>query len=59
VEAVFEAIKTAEIDFRSDKWESVSVLARDLVCRMLNRDVSSRLDADEVLSKFNPLFFYI
>ncbi|XP_051208044.1 serine/threonine-protein kinase PEPKR2 [Lolium perenne] len=49
VEAVFEAIKTGEIDFHSDKWESVSVLARDLVCRMLNRDVSSRLDADEVL----------
>jgi serine/threonine protein kinase len=28
VEAVFEAIKTVEIDFHSDKWESVSVLAR-------------------------------
>jgi serine/threonine protein kinase len=57
VEAVFEAIKTVEIDFHSDKWESVSVLARDLISRMLNRDVSSRLDADEVLSKFNHLSF--
>jgi len=49
VKAVFDAIKTVEIDFRSDKWEPVSVLARDLISRMLNRDVSSRLDADEVL----------
>ncbi|KAM0905157.1 hypothetical protein ACQ4PT_017535 [Festuca glaucescens] len=49
VEAVFEAIKTVEIDFRGDKWELVSVLARDLVSQMLHRDVSSRLDADEVL----------
>lgn len=49
VQAVFEAIKTAEIDFHSCQWESVSVHARDLISRMLNRDVSSRLDADEVL----------
>lgn len=49
---VFESIKTVELDFSSSQWESISVLGRDLIGRMLNRDVSSRMTADEILSKF-------
>jgi serine/threonine protein kinase len=51
LDAVFEAIKTVELDFNSGPWESISGLGRDLIGRMLNRDVSSRITADEVLSK--------
>ncbi|KAG1334611.1 Serine/threonine-protein kinase PEPKR2 [Cocos nucifera] len=50
LEAIFEAIKKVELDFQSGIWESVSKLARDLLYRMLTRDVSTRLAADEVLS---------
>lgn len=51
LEAVFQAIKTAELNFRTGPWESVSELARDLVAQMLRRDVTSRITADEVLGK--------
>lgn len=49
LEAVFEAIKTVELDFHSDLWESVSDLARDLISQMLTRDVSKRITPDEIL----------
>jgi len=49
LDAVFESIKTVELDFSSSPWKSISVLGRDLIGRMLNRDVSSRMTADEVL----------
>ncbi|KAF8747793.1 hypothetical protein HU200_013204 [Digitaria exilis] len=49
VEAIFEAIKTVELDFNSDQWALVSHFARDLIRKMLNRDASSRLTADDVL----------
>jgi serine/threonine protein kinase len=52
LDAVFESIKTLELDFSSTPWESISVLGRDLIGRMLNRDVSCRMTADEVLSRF-------
>lgn len=52
LDAVFESIKTVELDFSGSPWESISVLGRDLIGRMLNRDVSSRMTADEVLSRF-------
>lgn len=57
VQAVFEAIKTVQLDFHSSQWESVSVLARDLISRMLDRDVSSRLDAVGVLRHPWILFY--
>ncbi|KAK3408964.1 hypothetical protein EUGRSUZ_J01092 [Eucalyptus grandis] len=47
--AVFEAIKSVKLDFQSGKWQSVSKLARDLIARMLTRDVSARITAEEVL----------
>jgi serine/threonine protein kinase len=40
LDAFFEAIKTVELDFNSGSWESISCLGRDLIGRMLNRDVS-------------------
>lgn len=51
VDAVFEAIKKVNLDFESGLWESVSKPARDLIAGMLNRDISSRPSADEILSK--------
>ncbi|XP_031282688.1 serine/threonine-protein kinase PEPKR2 isoform X2 [Pistacia vera] len=49
LEAVFEAIKNVKLDFHSGIWEEISKPARDLMARMLTRDVSSRITADEVL----------
>ncbi|WVY90534.1 hypothetical protein V8G54_036048, partial [Vigna mungo] len=51
-EEVFEEIKNFKLDFQTGVWESISKPARDLVGRMLTRDVSARITADEVLSKF-------
>lgn len=51
LEALFEAIKNAKLDFHSGVWESISRPALDLLERMLTRDVSKRISADEVLSK--------
>ncbi|CAL5063969.1 unnamed protein product [Urochloa decumbens] len=57
LDAVFESIKTVELDFSSGPWESISGLGKDLIGRMLNRDVSSRMTADEVLSHPWVLFY--
>lgn len=51
LEDVFEAIKTVELDFQAGIWEHVSKPARDLLERILTRDASARITADEVLSK--------
>lgn len=51
LEAVFESVKTVKLDFHTGIWESISKPARDLIGRMLTRDVSVRITADEVLSK--------
>eukprot|EP01018_Ginkgo_biloba_P031386 Gb_17014 [translate_table: standard] len=50
VEAIFEAIKEVQLDFRTEKWQSVSGPAKDLLSRMLSRDVAKRLSPEEVLS---------
>ncbi|RZC64346.1 hypothetical protein C5167_008037 [Papaver somniferum] len=49
LEKVFEAIKKVELDFETGVWESISRPARDLIGRMLTRDVDARLTADQVL----------
>ncbi|XVE49507.1 hypothetical protein DITRI_Ditri01bG0087900 [Diplodiscus trichospermus] len=49
LDSVFEAIKNVNLDFENGAWRSISRPARDLVGRMLTRDVSARLTADEVL----------
>lgn len=50
VESVFEAVKNVNLDFKGDKWVSISQPARDLLAHMLTRNVSSRFTADDVLS---------
>lgn len=59
LEDVFEAIKTVKLDFQAGIWEHVSKPARDLLERILTRDVAARITADEVLSKHfvAPQFF--
>lgn len=56
LEAVFEAIKTSKLDFHTGVWESISKPARDLIERILTRDASKRISADEVLSKLFIFF---
>ncbi|KAG5052592.1 hypothetical protein GLYMA_02G211400v4 [Glycine max] len=56
-EAVFEEIKNVKLDFQTGVWESISKPARDLVGRMLTRDVSARITADEVLRHPWILFY--
>ncbi|CAN1188693.1 Serine/threonine-protein kinase PEPKR2 [Linum perenne] len=56
LESVFEAIKTVKLDFHAGVWESVSKPARDLLARMLTRDVSARITADEALSLQHMLY---
>ncbi|XP_065880572.1 serine/threonine-protein kinase PEPKR2 [Euphorbia lathyris] len=57
LETVFEAIKNVKLDFHTGIWESVSKPARDLLSRMLTRDVSARITADEVLRHPWILFY--
>ena len=62
LDSVFEAIKNFDLDFENGAWRSISQPALDLVARMLTRDVSARLAADEVLSKhivFSILLNYL
>ncbi|KAL2317661.1 hypothetical protein Fmac_031537 [Flemingia macrophylla] len=56
-EAVFEEIKNVKLDFQTGVWESISKPARDLLGRMLTRDVSARISADEVLGHPWILFY--
>ncbi|KAH9288408.1 hypothetical protein KI387_032525 [Taxus chinensis] len=49
VEAIFEVIKHVQLDFQTEKWKSVSGPAKDLLSRMLSRDVGKRLSPEEVL----------
>ncbi|PIA55231.1 hypothetical protein AQUCO_00800156v1 [Aquilegia coerulea] len=49
LEAVFEAIKTVTLKLDGGVWDSISKPARDLIGRMLTRDDSLRLTAEEVL----------
>lgn len=57
LEALFEAIKSMKLDFHSEKWQSVSKPARDLLERILARDAASRITAEEVLSHPWMLFY--
>lgn len=59
LEDVFEAIKNVELNFHTGVWESVSKPARDLLERILTRNVDSRITAEEVLSKFFCCFFIL
>ena len=51
VKAIFEAIQSVQLEFHSEKWQSISGLAKDLLSRMLSRDVEKRLSPQEILSE--------
>uniref|UniRef100_A0A5B6YS20 Protein kinase domain-containing protein n=1 Tax=Davidia involucrata TaxID=16924 RepID=A0A5B6YS20_DAVIN len=57
LEAVFEAIKNVKLDFHTGIWESISKPARDLIQRMLTREIATRITVDEVLSHPWILFY--
>lgn len=57
LDTVFEAIKKDKLDLVGGAWESVSQPARDLLSKMLSRNISTRLTADGVLSKFRTIFY--
>ncbi|KAJ4938748.1 hypothetical protein NE237_000144 [Protea cynaroides] len=46
-EEISEAIEKEQLDFHSGDWRLISGPARDLMSRMLNRDVSARITTDE------------
>ncbi|PIN17683.1 Ca2+/calmodulin-dependent protein kinase, EF-Hand protein superfamily [Handroanthus impetiginosus] len=49
LDAVFDAIKKEKLDFKGGVWDSISQPARDLLSKMLTRNVSTRFSANEVL----------
>ncbi|KAK4343709.1 hypothetical protein RND71_036803 [Anisodus tanguticus] len=55
-QGVAQAIIRSVVDFRRDPWPKVSDNAKDLVKKMLNRDPSKRLTAQQ-FNKFNPVSF--
>ncbi|XP_074263601.1 serine/threonine-protein kinase PEPKR2-like [Silene latifolia] len=57
LEEVFEAIKSTKLDFHFGIWQSVSKPARDLIGKILTRDVSSRFSADDVLGHPFIMFY--
>ncbi|KAJ4964522.1 hypothetical protein NE237_024461 [Protea cynaroides] len=54
-EEISEAIKKEQLDFHSGDWKSISGPARDLMSRMLNREVSARITTDEVLRRHHVM----
>ncbi|KAH6813467.1 phosphoenolpyruvate carboxylase-related kinase 2 [Perilla frutescens var. frutescens] len=49
LDTMFEAIKKEKLDFVGGAWEFVSQPARDLLAKMLTRNISTRLTADQIL----------
>jgi calcium-dependent protein kinase len=50
-----ESIETKKLDFESKDWDSVSVLARDLLERMLQKNAEQRISSKECL--LHPWFY--
>lgn len=48
---IFNEILEGNVDLSSDPWPSISSGAKDLVRKMLKKDVKERLTAHAVLSK--------
>ncbi|CAN6465768.1 unnamed protein product [Victoria cruziana] len=57
LEAIFESIKTVKLEFQHGVWGAISSSARDLLGRMLTRDVNTRISAEEVLCHPWILFY--
>merc|ERR1712106_311111 len=49
-EMLFTSIKDGQVAFAEKHWEKVSSQAKDLILRLLVRDSSTRLDAEQVLA---------
>jgi serine/threonine protein kinase len=47
--AIFDAILVGKVDFSDDPWPSISASAKDLVKKLLNKDVSARLTVEQAL----------
>ncbi|CAG9463396.1 unnamed protein product [Pedinophyceae sp. YPF-701] len=47
---IFNMIRKSPIDFQTEPWPKVSSMAKDLVSKMLDRDMTKRLSAREVLA---------
>ncbi|KAG2489663.1 hypothetical protein HYH03_011775 [Edaphochlamys debaryana] len=47
--AIFQAILTHDLDFSSEPWPSISGAAKDVIRRMLDRNVATRISAADVL----------
>ncbi|KAL5724400.1 non-specific serine/threonine protein kinase [Ranunculus cassubicifolius] len=47
---VLDQVKNVHIDFNSSAWQNISAPARDLIGKMMDRDVSSRITAEQVLN---------
>ena len=48
---LFDLIKTKPVDLQSDPWPGVSMEAKDLLCKLLQRDVAQRATAQEALGE--------
>ncbi|XP_057841866.1 serine/threonine-protein kinase PEPKR2 [Cryptomeria japonica] len=59
VDAIFEAVKNVQLDFQTEKWNSVSEPAKDLLSKMLSRDVEKRFSPDEVLNHPWVLYYTV
>eukprot|EP00253_Pinus_taeda_P035211 PITA_35211 len=46
---IFEAVLYGRLRFPTDRWLSISQSAKDLIRRMLSRDITKRVSADQVL----------
>ena len=57
VEETFDAVLRANLRFPFRVFRSVSPQAKDLIRKMLCKDVSRRFSAEQVLSKFQFHFF--
>lgn len=58
-EEIFEAVLRANLRFPSRIFRSVSSAAKDLMRKMICRDPSRRLSAEQALSKFVPLLLLV
>jgi calcium-dependent protein kinase len=48
--AIFDAVMRGHLDFSEDPWPSISEKAKDLVRRLLTKDVAARLNIEQALA---------
>ena len=49
-QAILKAIKENPLEFKDEIWKEVSVEAKDLITKMLNKDLSQRITAQDALN---------